>query len=79
MTQKITDKYWIIRSPSDQGTIVAKFDGETVIPDAIADYDSFAIQSVSDKSALTSKAVDQSGLTQDELDLLSQVYPVEQS
>lgn len=72
-------RYWIIRHPSSQGAIVAKFDtqGETRVPQEIVDSDDFRIQQVADRSALVDKSVDHSGLTDDELALLRQVYPTE--
>lgn len=77
MTQQAPGRYWIIRSPSSQGAVVARFDtaGETAIPEVIAEYDGFVIQEVADRSALTDTTIDHSGLTEDEKDLLEDVYP----
>jgi hypothetical protein len=73
------DQWWIIRFPSDKGAVVAKLDtaGETQIPDSVAEYDGFVIQSVPDESELTDKSVDHSDLSDEEREILSQVYPVE--
>ena len=74
-------RLWIIRHPESQGAIVAKFDtaGETQIPDVVADYDDFVIQSVSNRSALRDHEIDHSGLSEQDKEVLSMVYPVEQS
>jgi len=73
-------RYWVIRHPASGSPkqTVAQFDtqGETLIPDEIADYDDFVIQEVSGRSALVD-SVDQSGLSEDEKDLLSQIFPVQ--
>lgn len=72
-------RFWIIRSPSNTGAVVAKFDtaGETRIPDEIADYNDFVISQVADRSAVASETVDHTGLTDDEKDRLRAVYPVD--
>lgn len=73
-------RYWVIRHPAsgDPKKTVAQFDtaGETDIPSDVSEYSDFQIQEVSGRSALLD-SVDQSGLSSDEKDLLSQVYPVE--
>jgi len=73
-------RYWVIRHPAsgDPKQTVAQFDteGETQIPDEVANYDGWQIQEVSGRSALAD-SVDQSGLSDDEKDLLSQIYPVQ--
>lgn len=71
-------RFWIIQHPSSGGNVVAKFDtqGDTRISDDIADYQDFNLIEVSDRSALADKTIDQSGLSGDEIDLLSQVFPV---
>lgn len=76
---KAPGRYWIIRHPDSQGAIVGKFDteGETVIPEEVANHDSFKVQKVSDRSTLTNKTVDHSGLTESEKRVLEKVYPVE--
>jgi len=77
MTQRVSNKYWIIRYPSDKGAVVAKFEGEVVIPDSVADHSEFVIQSVASRSALTDATIDQSGLSGEEKELLGEVYPVQ--
>ena len=74
-------RYWIIRHPQSQGSIVAKFDtaGATQIDEGVANYDDFVIQEVSDRSALADKEIEQSELSDSEKELLSQVYPTGQS
>jgi len=71
---------WVIRHPASGSPkkTVAKFDteGEMQIPDDVANYDDFQIQAVSGRSSLVD-SVDQSGLSADEKELLSQVYPVQ--
>lgn len=72
-------RYWVIRHPAS-GTpkeTVAQFDtaGGTTTPDEIADYDEFQIQSLSGRSGLTDN-IDQSGLSDEEKELLSNVYPI---
>lgn len=79
MTTGAPGRFWVIRHPAsgDPKKTVAQFDtqGETQIPEAIADYEDFQIQEVSGKSELVD-SVDQSGLSDPEKDLLSQLYPV---
>lgn len=71
-------RFWIIRYPSSSGDVIAKFDtaGKTTIPDKVYDYSNFAVTEVSDQSSLKNKTIDHSGLSTDEMDLLSEVYPV---
>lgn len=71
-------RFWIARSPDSQGDIIAKMDtaGQTQVPESIADYDGFIVQSVSDRSELANATVDQSGLSDTEKGRLSQIYPV---
>lgn len=78
MPAQAPGRYWIIRHPSSTGSVVAKFDtdGDTLIPDAVADYSDFTISQVSDRATLESHTIDQSGLTSAEKDRLSEVYPV---
>lgn len=78
MAQNAPGRFWIIQHPSSGGDVAAKFDtaGETLIPDEVANHSDFVIVEVADRSSLTSKTINQSNLTQTELDLLSQVYPV---
>jgi len=78
MTQA-PSRFWVIRHPASGGPkkTVARFDskGDTQIPDEVANYDEFKIQAVSGWSALVD-VIDQSGLSDDEKELLSKVYPV---
>jgi hypothetical protein len=79
MPQGPPGRYWIIRHPGQDGGIVAKFDLDTnaeIIPDEVADYGDFVIQTVADRSALADKTIDQSGLSESEKELLEFVYPV---
>jgi len=81
MTSKTPGRFWVIRHPASGGPkkTVAQFDnqGETQILDEIADYEDFKIQEVSGRSNLVD-SVDQSGLSEDEKELLSQVYPIQE-
>lgn len=79
MPEKAPGRYWIIRHPSTQGAIVAKFDSMTdadIIPNEIGEHSGFVIQKVADRSALVGKKIDQSGLSEEEKELLSTFYPV---
>jgi len=79
MTEQSPGRYWVIRHPASGSPkkTVAQFDtaGETQIPDEVAEYEDFKIQEVSGRSALVD-SVDQSGLNEEERELLSQVYPI---
>lgn len=78
MAQFAPSRFWVIQHPSSGGDIVAKFDtaGDTIIPEDVAGHSDFNVIETSDRSSLASKTADQSGLSDDELALLSQVYPV---
>lgn len=76
------DRFVVIRSPNDQGAVVAKFDGgsreSVTIPDEIAESSSFVVQSLPGRSALNDEPVDQSGLTSDEREVLAESgYPID--
>jgi hypothetical protein len=73
-------RFWVVKHPSSDGNVIAKFDtpGQTLIPEDVAGYDDFSIIEVSDRSTLASKTIDQSGLTQEELDLISEITQVDQ-
>lgn len=79
MARESPGRFWIIRHPARGGPkkTVAQFDtkGGTVIPDEIAEYEEFQIQRISGRSALVDD-IDQSGLSEEERQLLSQIYPV---
>jgi len=70
-------RFWIV--VHSNGDTLAKFDtaGETLIPDSVADYSDFTVVEVVDRLTLATKTIDQSALTQDELNRLSQVYPTD--
>lgn len=76
------DRYVVIRKPSEQGAVVAKFEksnGSPRIPKAIHDHDDFVVTYPGSKSALEAATVDQSdaNLTDREKDLLELAgYPV---
>lgn len=71
-------RFWVIRHPAsgDPKKTVAQFDTgvEAEIPDEVADYEDFKIQEVAGRSSLVD-SVDHSGLSTEEKELLSQVYP----
>lgn len=72
-------RYWVIRHPAS-GTpkkTVAQFNtsGGTPISEEVAAYPDFKMQEVSGRSSLVDD-IDQSGLSESERDLLSQVYSV---
>jgi hypothetical protein len=69
--------YWVIRYPDTNGAVVARFDtnGGMIIPDSIAAYDSFVIESVADQEALINTTIDQTALTESERDQLSDIFP----
>lgn len=73
-------RYWVIRHPAsgDSKKTVAQFDTgrETQIPDEVANHHDFQIQEVSGRSSLVD-SVDQSGLSDEERELLSKVFPVQ--
>jgi hypothetical protein len=73
-------RFWVIRHPASGSPkkTVAQFDtaGDTEIPDNIAEHEDFKIQKVRGRSALVDSP-DQSGLSDEERELLSQVYPVQ--
>jgi hypothetical protein len=79
MATRVSHDWAIIRYPSEQGAIVAKLGNRPLIPDEIAEYDGFVIQSAPDASGLADHDVDWSGLSDDEKTLLSQVYPTNPS
>lgn len=69
------DRYVIIRKPSAQGSVIAKFekgDDSQRVPKAIHDYDDFVVTYPGSKSALDAATVDQAGatLTDREKDLI---------
>lgn len=76
---KAPGRFWIIQHPSSGGDVVAKFDtqGDTIIPDEVVNHGDFVVVEVADRSTLAGKTINQSNLSQKELDLLSQVYPVQ--
>jgi len=71
-------RFWVIMHPPSGGKVVAKFDtaGTVAFPDEVFDYDDFVIVEVADRSGLKDKTIDQSGLSEDERDLLFQVYSI---
>lgn len=74
-------RYWIIRHQGQsKPQVVAKFDtaGETLIPDEVANHDTFQIMEVSSRSALADQTIDPSVLSSTEKELISQVYPIVQ-
>jgi len=78
---RVNDRYWIVRHPQSQGAVIAKMDasGGSKVPDEIADYDDFVVQSVPDQSALIDADVDHSGLSDEELNRISLIYPTDHS
>lgn len=81
MPREPPSRYWVIRHPAsgDPKKTVAQFDTDTdaeIIPDDVANYDEFQSQEISGRSSLL-ESVDQSGLSAEEKELLSQVFPVQ--
>jgi hypothetical protein len=71
-------KYWLIRHPGADGTVVARFATAPTwfIPDPVGEYEQFHIKSVPDRKTATATTIDQSGLTDSEKQRLSQVFPI---
>jgi hypothetical protein len=75
---EITHTHWVIRHPGAGGSVVARFQipaGRTV-PQSVADYDNFTIETMPDQSALLETTIDQSGLSESEQDRLADIYPI---
>lgn len=76
------DRYVIIRKPSEQGSVVAKFEkgsNSPRLPEEIHDHPDFVVTYPGSKSALDGATVDQSNadLTDREKELLERAgYPV---
>lgn len=70
-------RFWVVRHPTSGGSIVAKFDtlGGSEVPPELAEYEDFIVQSVSNRGALTGVDIDQSGLTESEVDRITTAYP----
>ena len=79
MSVRVTNEWAVIRHPESQGAIIAKLGNHPLIPDAVAEYDDFVIQSVPDTAAITDHEIDRSGLSDDELDLINRVHQFGQS
>jgi len=74
-------RFWIIRYQNQsKPQVVAKFDtpGGTVIPDSVANHESFNILEVPTRSDIADKPVDHSVLSGEEQDVLSGVYPIQE-
>jgi hypothetical protein len=72
MTLQLND-YTIVWYGAD-GPAIAKFANGPLIPDRVADHDTFVFEDV-DRESLEAAEVDHSPLTDDERQLLSNVYP----
>jgi hypothetical protein len=77
MSMHISSAYWCIRHTGTDA-IIARFDtsGGREIPDSVATYDSFQIESMPDLEALRNTTIDQSVLTDSEKQRLSKVFPI---
>lgn len=75
---RVSSQFWILKH-TESGSVVAKFDtaGGAEVPDEIATYDSFEIQTINSRSELPN-TVDHSGLSDYEKTILSQVYPIQE-
>jgi hypothetical protein len=71
-------QYWLIRHPDTSGAVVARFNTSNSlrVPEEIAEYDDFIVESVPDQSTLLATTVDQSGLNADEKDRLSRLFAI---
>jgi hypothetical protein len=73
----IASAYWCIRHTGTDA-VIARFDtsGGHEIPDSVATYDSFQIESMPDQATVRNTTIDQSVLTDSEKQRLSKVFPI---
>lgn len=76
------ERFYVIRRPTAQGAVVARFvgSGSNRVPQDLADHPDLVVTCPGSLNALQAKAVDQSGLTDEEKRIVSLAgYPTADS
>ena len=73
MATRVENEWAVIRHPESQGAIIAKLGNYPLIPDKVAEYDDFVIQSVADAAAINDHEIDRSGLLDEGVELINRV------